>query len=228
MRVPTTRTLAIAAITAILLTGVTASAEAGDTGPYIAKPVTSVIWCRQTNGLMRQVASKTDCRLGETKWVLKAATGPAGPRGAQGAPGVQGATGVQGAQGVAGPTGPSDLYAGTAAVQQTVGDALSTFDTAAVPAGSYLVQISAYVGSSTADQTIDCAVFPSSGPSLQLPVVHARIPNSLLIETPISASGWFATVAGTTFALKCLVTVAGQTASLGEVRMSALKVGTIH
>ena len=222
MRVPTARALAIAATAAVLLGGVTASAHAGDTGPVTAKSVTGVMWCRQVNGLMRQVTSKTYCQPSELKYVLNATPGPTGPRGAQGAPGVQGV------QGVAGPTGPSDLYAGTAAVQQTVGDALSTFDTAAVPAGSYLVQISAYVGSSTADQTIDCAVFPSSGPSLQLPVVHARIPNSLLIETPISASGWFATVAGTTFALKCLVTGTGQTASLGEVRMSALKVGTIH
>ena len=178
MRVPTARTFAIAATATVLLGGVTASAQAGDTGPSIAKQVSSVIWCRQTNGEMTQVWSRTYCRPGESKFVLKAGTGPVGPRGlagargatgASGTPGTagsQGGTGATGATGPAGPAGadgaagirgPSDLYPGTAASSLVVGDTASTFDTAAVPAGSYLVEFSAHIFNSTADQNIGCA-----------------------------------------------------------------------
>ncbi len=245
MRIHTARTLAIVGTATLVLSGVTASARAGDTGPSIAKQVGSVTWCRQTNGLMRQVWTQA-CKPGESKYQLQSGAGPAGPRGAQGAAGPRGATGAPGPQGATGatgavgatgatgttgatgPQGPSDLYPGTRAPLGVVGDTVSTFDTAAVPAGSYLVQFSAFVFNSSADQNITCAVLPSSGPSLHLPVVHARITVSPFAEAPISASGWYVAAAGTTFALACAVSGTGQTATLGDLSMSALKVATIH
>ena len=228
MRVPTARTFAVVATATVLLGGVTASAHAGDTGPSIARQTSSVIWCRQTNGLMRQVWTKSECRAGESKYVLKAGTGPVGPRGVPGATGAQGPTGTTGQAGSAGARGPSDLYPGTSIVQLVVGDTLSTFDTAAVPAGSYQVQFSAFVFNSTVDQNIVCAVQPSSGPALNLPVTHARILAGGLQETSISATGWYTAVASTTFALGCAVSGTGQTATLGDVSMTALQVATIH
>jgi len=243
MRIPTARTFAVLATATMLLGGVTASARAGDTGPSIAKQVTSVIWCRQTNGLMRQVWTKTDCKAGESKYVLKAAAGPRGPQGPtgpKGAAGVQGATGAAGAQGAngtaglvgatgaTGAQGPSDLYPGTLAQQMDVGDIVSTFATVTVPAGSYLVQFSNYAYASTAAQTLVCAVFSSAGPPLSLPAMNASLTASLTTQVPMSATGWYAAAGDTTLALRCVVSVAGQSATLSNLHFSALKVGTIH
>jgi len=222
MRIPTTRTFAVLATATMLLGGVTSSAGAGDAGPSVAKPVTSVIWCRQANALMRQVWTRTACNLGESKYVLRSGSGPRGPRG------VQGPTGATGPAGATGARGPSDLYHATLAPLQVVGDTSSTFATAAVPAGSYQVQFTAYLYNSTADQNVVCAVFPSSGPPLNLPVTRATLSSSPLAEAPISAIGWYVSAAGTTFRLACAVSGTGQTATLGELSMTALQVGTIH
>ena len=112
MHAPTRRTLA-AGTTGLLLLGLVAgSAAAGDVGPTVAKKATAIMWCRQTNGLMRQVWTKTDCKAGESKYVLKAGAGPRGPQGPtgpKGAAGVQGATGTAGAQGTTGATGAAGL-----------------------------------------------------------------------------------------------------------------------
>ena len=225
MRVPTARTFAILATATVLLGGVTASARAGDTGPSIAKQVTNVMWCRQTNGLMRQVWTKTYCKAGESKYALKAG---AGPRGLQGLTGPKGATGAQGTAGATGAQGPSDLYPGTLAQQMDVGDIVSTFATVTVPAGSYLVQFSNYAYASTAAQTLVCAVFSSAGPPLSLPAMNASLTASLTTQVPMSATGWYAAAGDTTLALRCVVSVAGQSATLSNLHFSALKVGTIH
>jgi len=117
VRAPTTRTLSIIAAATILLGGVTASAWGGDAGPTVARSVTGVTWCRQTNGLMRQAWSRTACAAGESKYSLTAgaaaagprgfpgATGPQGPAGARGATGPAGVAGLTGAPGAAGPVG---------------------------------------------------------------------------------------------------------------------------
>ena len=124
-RASTTRTLGIVAAATFLLGAVTVSAWGGDAGPSLARSVTGVTWCKQTNGLMRQVWSRTACAAGESKYSLvvgaaaagprglPGATGPQGPAGARGATGPAGVPGLTGAPGAAGPAGPVGATGGT-------------------------------------------------------------------------------------------------------------------
>jgi hypothetical protein len=99
------------------------SAWGGDAGPTLARSVTGVTWCKQTNGLMRQAWSRSACAAGESKYRLVAgaagprglpgATEPQGPAGARGATGPAGVPGVTGAPGAAGPAGPVGATGGT-------------------------------------------------------------------------------------------------------------------
>lgn len=225
MRVPTIRTLALGATATLLLGGLTTSAWGGDRGPSVARPVNKVIWCRQSNDVMRQVWAKTPCKAGESKRVLKAGTGPTGPQGPTGATGPSGPAGPTGKRGA---RGPSDLFPGTLAPQLQVSDAFATFDTVSVPAGSYLVQFSTDVSGSTAAQRITCTVVPPTGPDVRLPSMASDLPASASAMQPLSATGWYTAAADTTLALKCQVSATGQTATLSNLRMSALKVVTIH
>jgi hypothetical protein len=179
--------------------------------------------CANNNTRALQLAwSTTSCPSGTLKFVVPQSHGTGGATGATGAVGATGAAGATGQQ------GPSDLYTGTTAPQMVVGDTPSTFDTAAVPAGSYQVQFSADIGTSTADQNIVCAVLPSSGPPLNLPVIHTTIATGALKQTQVSATGWYSTAAGTTLALSCAVSGTLQTATLGNPSLTALRVGAIH
>ena len=108
-----------------------------------------------------------------------------------------------------------------------VGDVASTFATVGVPAGSYQGQFSLTVDVSSTTQTIICAVYPSSGPSLAL-AYNAAAVTSAFVPVPMSASGWYTTATGTTFALTCAVTGTAQTALLNRLQMTALKVGAVH
>ena len=105
MHAPTRRTLAAGTTGLLLLGCVAGSAAAGDVGPTVATRATAVMWCRQTNGLMRQVWTTSACATGETKYVFTSGRGPAGPRGATGPQGAQGSAGAPGAPGAAGATG---------------------------------------------------------------------------------------------------------------------------
>ena len=222
LRFTTSRLLGLSVATAVLAGGMVVAAQAATSTPP-AQKIGDLFMCANNNTKALQLAwSTTSCPTGTLKFVVPqshatgAATGP------------QGSTGATGPAGVPGPQGPSDLYPGTMASPLLVGDFASTFDTAAVPAGSYQVQFSASVGNSTVDQSIVCAVFPSSGPSLNLPVTRARIRAGALELTSISAVGWYTATAGTTFALKCAVGGTGQTATLGDLSMTATQAATIH
>jgi len=251
MRVPTARTFAIAATATVLLGGVTASAHAGDTGPSIAKQVSSVIWCRQTNGLMRQVWTKTDCKAGESKYVLKAGTGPVGPRGltgAKGATGATGATGAPGASGAPGPAGasgatgpqgatgatgatgaagPSDLYIDSAvSVNLTAGTA-SDVATLSVPAGSYMLTFTGYGTGATSDGIMSCQVTRSSAGTATTFVQPVQVALITATAQPgLSLSGALVTTGAQTIAARCGVT--GTDASVVAPRLTALMVGQVH
>jgi len=186
---------------------VVAQAHAASSNPP-AQTIGDFFMCADSGSRTVHLAwSWTACPSGTAKYVVPQAHGTSGATGAR---------------------GPSDLYPGTTASPLVVGDTASTFDTAAVPAGSYQVQFSAVVNTSTAAQNIVCAVFPSSGPPQNLPGTRATLSSSVTAQVPISAVGWYVAAAGTTFALKCAVSGTGQTATLGSLSMTALQVGTIH
>jgi hypothetical protein len=186
---------------------VAAQAQAASSNPP-AQTIGDFFMCADSGSRAVRLAwSWTACPSGTTKYVV---------------PQAHGTTGATGAR------GPSDLYPGTTASPLVVGDTASTFDTASVPAGSYQVQFSAVVNTSTAAQNIVCAVFPSSGPPRSLPDTRATLTSSVTAEVPISAVGWYVAAADTTFALTCAVSGTGQTAMLGSLSMTALQVATIH
>lgn len=97
------RTLWSVGIAVAILTGAAGVAMATTA---LQQTATSVIQACQNNqtGLLRVVASATDCRQNETalSWNVE---GPAGPPGSPGATGATGATGPQGNPGETGPTG---------------------------------------------------------------------------------------------------------------------------
>jgi hypothetical protein len=197
--------------TVVVVAGtVTASQALAASSAPPAQRIGDFFMCANNHTRALQLAwSSTACPTGSLKFVVP--TGQAGSTGATGA---------------TGPVGPSDLYPGTQAVHLDVGDVASTFDTVTVPAGSYQVQFSLTVDTSSAAQTVICFVGPSSGPSLALPYTAAAVTTTVL-PVPMSASGWYTTATGTTFALKCAGST-GQTALLNRLQMTALKVGTIH
>ena len=236
MRVPTARTCAVIATATLLLGGVTASAYAGDTGPSVAKQVSSVTWCRQTNGLMRQVWSKTDCKAGESKFLLKSGAGPAGPRGLTGARGATGATGAQGTTGGAGPTGasgatgaagPSDLYVDSApSVNLTAGTPIDVA-TLAVPAGSYLLTFTGYGTGATADGTLTCQVTRSDAGTATTFVQPVQVALITATSQPgLSLSGALVTTGAQTITARCAVI--GTDASVVAPRLMALMVEQVH
>jgi hypothetical protein len=203
---------------AVLAAGaITATQALAATSAPPAQRIGDFFMCADNHTRALQLAwSSTACPTGSLKFVVP--TSQAGGKGATGATGPTGATGA---------IGPSDLYAGTQAVHMEVGDVTSTFATVAVPAGSYQVQFSLTVDVSSATQTIICAVYPSSGPSQALPYTAAAV-TSAFVPVPMSASGWYTTATGTTFALTCAATQPGGTALLNRLQMTALKVGAVH
>ena len=203
--------------TVVVVAGiVTASQALAASSAPSAQRIGDFFMCANNHTRALQLAwSTTVCPTGAAKFVV--------PMSHAGATGPTGATGASGSTGA---TGPSDLYPGTLAVHLDVGDVASTFDTVTVPAGSYEVQFSLTVDTSSAAQTVICFVGPSSGPSLALPYTAAAVTTSVL-PVPMSASGWYTTATGTTFALKCAGST-GQTALLNRLQMTALKVGDIH
>ena len=238
MHAPSTRTLAVLATSAMLLTGVTASAWGGDTGPTVATRVSAVSWCRQVNGLMRQAWSATACRPGESKYLLASAagTGPRGPRGVTGAPGATGAAGAPGAAGAAGapgpvgaqgPAGPSDLYLDSSTSANLTDGVPSTIATLSLPAGSYLLTATGYATGATADGTVTCQVTrsdPVAATGWVQPVQVALI--TAATQPGLSLSGALGTTGPQTVTTRCAVV--GTDASVVAPRLSALKVGQLH
>ena len=218
MGLTTQRMIGLGAASAVLVAGaITATQALAATSAPSAQRIGDFFMCADNHTRALQLAwSTTTCPTGTMKFVV-----PLSSAGAKGPTGATGATGAIGA------TGPSDLYAGAQADSPVVVNSLSTFDTVDLPAGSYQVQFSATVDRSTAVQDIQCAVFPLSGSAPGLPSLVASLTQGT--STPLSASGWYVTTTDATLALKCLVQgTVDDHATLERLRMSALKVGTIH
>ena len=90
---------------ALVALGASAVAIAGNDGPPATQKVSSLTWCQEADGLMRQIARNGMCATGESKYLLKATTGAQGPRGPEGPAGPPGARGPAGADGGRGPAG---------------------------------------------------------------------------------------------------------------------------
>jgi len=100
------KTLAALAAGVMLLVGGSYAYGATAAAPIPATNITSLVFCKGSDGAMYFVAATTPCKTGQTRYNLTGAPGPQGAQGPQGPQGLQGVPGVAGPQGPVGPAGP--------------------------------------------------------------------------------------------------------------------------
>ncbi len=258
MRTAIVRSLAVTGVTALLVGAVATSASSwsDNHGTAAATPVTKLIWCQQANGEVTQVLWWTPCRPGQPKFVLTAGQGtgtqgPAGPRGPQGpagadgtdgvdgAPGVDGADGADGApgaDGATGPAGPSDLYVdsknvGTDIANGSYGD----LAVVTVPAGSYQLSFTGFGSGADAGSILSCRVTVSAAttrfvqPAQTTWITDGTGGVGAGTNPGISMDGVVVSAVGQTLTAQCaLIGGTATAASIDTVRLTALKVATVH
>lgn len=161
------------------------------------------------------------------------AQGPTGPRGPRGPAGTDGAAGATGATGAA---GPSDLYVdykngGTDIANGSYSDLAAV----TVPAGNYLISFTGFGSGADAGSNLVCQVAASAAPPGYVqPVLTTWIADGSGGVGPgsnpgISMDGVIESGVTQTLTARCALLLGTATAaSVDNVRLTALKVGTVH
>lgn len=173
------------------------------------------------------------------------ARGPAGPagadgadgaNGADGADGANGADGADGADGATGPAGPSDLYVDSKDIgTDIVNGSYTAVAAVTVPAGSYQLSFTGFGSGADAGSILACRVTASGATTTFVqPKQTAWIADGsggvgLGTNPAIAMNGVVVSVGGQTLTAQCaLVGATATAASIDTVRLTALKVETVH
>lgn len=171
--------------------------------------------------------------------------GPAGPAGADGADGADGAPGADGADGApgadgadgaTGPAGPSDLYVDSKDIgTDIVNGSYTNLAAVTVPAGSYQLSFTGFGSAADAGSILACRVTASGATTTFVqPKQTTWIADGSGGVGPgtnpgIAMNGAVVSVGGQTLTAQCaLVGATATAASIDTVRLTALKVETVH